>query len=316
MAVFIFVTFVILGLTLIAFWLGLRTANGRKDAASALRELLLARAEGKLTADEFERRQAALYASALDSPSTPASTWHFVLVLISVGMTMGGLYSWVELPKSGLLPPTQTATTPNDEGASRPAGAELQELAQRLHEKLADGTPSMPAPPNGNVMPNRPGGDMREMAKRLADRLEQAPNDGSGWTLLARSYVELQRYNDAAEAFAKAARLLPPDASLLADWADAYVMAHDRKWDKQALDIVNKALSVDPTHLKALALAGSAAFSAGNYKQATAYWTRMKAAAPPGSMEAKEADANLNEIRGRSAGTKAPIAPIESAITK
>jgi cytochrome c-type biogenesis protein CcmH len=140
---------------------------------------------------------------------------------------------------------------------------------------------------------------MRDMAKRLADRLAREPNNGSGWELLARSYVELRRYSEANEAFAKAAKLLPPDANLLADWADAYVLAHDGKWDKQAFDIVDRALSIDPKHLKALSLAGRGAIITGNFKQAVAYWTRVKSAATAGSAESKEAEANLKEARSK-----------------
>jgi cytochrome c-type biogenesis protein CcmH len=297
MIAFIFATFAILGLTLLTFWLGNRTTGTRVDIANALRELLLARAEGKLTAEEFERRQAALHAAVLTEPRVPKTGFFLFLIPIAVAATMAGLYAWMEAPQSDSTPPP-AAMPGNTENAPHQAGGEMQDLAQRLREKLA-GVESAPARPTANVATDRPGGDMQEMAKRLADRLAGDPRNGSGWSLLARSYVELRRYADADAAFAKAADLLPPDATLLADWADAYVIAHDRKWDQRALEIVNKALAVDPKHLKALALAGSAAFGAGNFKQAAAYWTRMKAAAPAGSMEAKEADANLNEARAK-----------------
>ena len=44
-----------------------------------------------------------------------------------------------------------------------------------------------------------------------------------------------------------------------------------------------RALEADPTHWKALALAGTAAFNRQDYKQAVAYWEKMKATVPPGS---------------------------------
>jgi cytochrome c-type biogenesis protein CcmH len=301
MAAYILATFVIVGLTLVALWFYYRSANGRNETTSALRELLLSRAEGKLTAEEFERRQAALYASMLDStaPRTAAIRWYFLLVPVLVAATMAALYYSVDSQQSASSSTAQPVASLNADGAPRNADSELQELAKQIGEKLGEGVKSAPAVQSAGGMPDRPGGDMRDMAKRLADRLAREPNNGSGWELLARSYVELRRYSDANEAFAKAAKLLPPDATLLADWADAYVLAHENKWDKQAFDIVDRSLSIDPRHLKALALAGRGAFSSGNFKQAAAYWTRVKSAAPAGSIESKEADVNLKEARSK-----------------
>jgi cytochrome c-type biogenesis protein CcmH len=304
MIAFIVATFALLGLMLLTFWLGSRAAGTRVDTASVLRTLLVARAEGQLTAEEFDRQQAALYASVLNAPRAPAIRVYLFLIPIAVAATMAALYASNNTQQSDQSSPSPAPMSGRNENAPRQATGEMQDLAQRLQEKLA-GTAPPPHPQAPNVANDRPGGDMQEMAKRLADRLASDPKNGSGWSLLARSYVELRRYPDAEAAFAKAAALLPADATLLADWADAYVIAHDRKWDKRALEIVNKALSVDAKNLKALALAGSAAFSAGNYKEAAGYWTRMKAAAPAGSMEAKEADANLNEARAKLGGKSA-----------
>ncbi len=308
MVAFIIATLVILGLTVLAFWFGVRSRYPGKDTASGLRKLLLARAEGRLTTEEFERQQAALHASALEAPRVPAVQWYVFLLPFAIASAMACLYAWVEVPQSSSLPASSVVPR-NKDGASKLPRNEMQDLAQRLRENLTGNADSVPGRPTGNAMADRPGGDLGVMTKRLADRLQREPNDGSGWALLARSYVELRRYKEADEAFATWAGLSPPNATSLADWADAHVIANDRKWDKQALDLVEKALSMDPKHLKALALAGSAAFSSGNYKQAAAYWTRMKAAAAPGSMEAKEADMNLNEARARLAGKNTQPAP-------
>jgi cytochrome c-type biogenesis protein CcmH len=302
MTAFILATFVIVGLTLVALWFYFRSATGRHETTSALRELLLSRAEGKLTAEEFERRQAALYASMLDStaPRAVAIRWYFFLVPVLVAATMAALYYSFDAQQSASSTSmAQPVASLNADGAPRSANSELQELARQIGEKLGESVKPAPAVQSAGGMPDRPGGDMGDMAKRLADRLAREPNNGSGWELLGRSYVELRRYSDANEAFAKAAKLLPPDATLLADWADAYVLAHENKWDKQAFDIVDRALSIDPKHLKALALAGRGAFSSGNFKQAAAYWTRVKSAAPAGSIESKEADMKLEEARSK-----------------
>ena len=49
----------------------------------------------------------------------------------------------------------------------------------------------------------------------LEARLEENPNDGRGWLLLAKSYEHLGRYDDAREAFAHAAALGATDDAVL-----------------------------------------------------------------------------------------------------
>ena len=139
------------------------------------------------------------------------------------------------------------------------------------------------------------GGDLAAMTQRLEKKMAGDPKNGDGWQLLARAYLEMRQHGKAVEAFAKAAALLPPDATMLADWADAYVVAHDRKWDETSRNIVKRALAADKKHIKALSLAGSEAFDRGNYQAAINYWKRMKEVAPADSMSAKLADSNITE---------------------
>ncbi|MCE9639725.1 MAG: c-type cytochrome biogenesis protein CcmI, partial [Betaproteobacteria bacterium] len=84
------------------------------------------------------------------------------------------------------------------------------------------------------------------MVAKLAARLEQAPDDGNGWALLARSYLVMQRYADAIAAYERAAAILKDNADLLADYADALAMAQGRRLDGKPLQIIERALQIDP----------------------------------------------------------------------
>ncbi|MRR50996.1 MAG: hypothetical protein EG825_08775 [Rhodocyclaceae bacterium] len=254
------------------------------DFTLMLRELLVARAEGKITADEFEERQAALHSAVLTpTPEHKADVrlWGIpVFILVSAGV-----YAWLA---SSDASKTDTGMPP------LPA-----------QKSLASSVPwNMQTAPVVSAEPKPVGGDLTALSRRLSEKLAKDPNNGDGWLLLARSYREIRQFKEAEEAFSKAAKLLPADAALFADWADVYVMSHDRKWDAKANDLVAQALKVDPKHLKALALAGSAAFDTGDYKKAATFFKRMKAAAPVDSMEAKEAAANLAESEARLGGSK------------
>lgn len=132
-------------------------------------------------------------------------------------------------------------------------GSELEVIAVELRRKLGMAGPEAP-----QQAVARPAGDLRDLARGLAEKLKRDPGNGDGWALLARSYMNIQQFGDAEAAFEKAASLLPPDAALLADWADARVMARDGKWDSQARRLVERALTTDPANPKALALSAAA----------------------------------------------------------
>ncbi len=260
-------------------WIIHRTrTSGAARTASALRSLLLERAEGKVGAEEFEQRQAAIQALLLSDPE-PAAAARWLWGIPVAILAAAAVYAWLA---SADTPPPALPVSRSEAGAL---------------PKLNFGQDK-----EATKEPKAAGGDLRDHSRRLAEKLEKDPDNGVGWLLLARSYREIRQLKEADEAFAKADKLLPPDAAMLADWADAYVMGNDRKWDAKAKELVSRALKADPKHLKSLALAGSAAFDQGDYKAAAGFWKRMKAAAPPESMEAKEAEANLAEAEARIKG--------------
>lgn len=119
----------------------------------------------------------------------------------------------------------------------------------------------------------------------LAKRLEQNPNDSQGWTMLARSYSQMQRYKDAAEAYEHATALVNNDPDLWADYAFAVAMINGKEMQGKPMELVNKALAIDPQNRKALLLAGNAAFATRNYDQAIQYWEKILKALPPNSAE-------------------------------
>jgi cytochrome c-type biogenesis protein CcmH len=132
---------------------------------------------------------------------------------------------------------------------------------------------------------------------KLAERLKSSPNDAQGWTMLARSYSQMEKYSEAAEAYAKATELNPKDADLLAEYAFATGMAGGKSLEGKPTEIINRALKIDPENPKALQLAGSAAFQAKDYKKAIDYWQRVLKKVPPGSEVAETINERINEAK-------------------
>ena len=138
---------------------------------------------------------------------------------------------------------------------------------------------------------------VQEMVERLAARLRENPDDVNGWKLLGRSYGVMGRYAEAADAYAKAAVRAPHDAQLLADLADVLAMARGQSLQGEPEQLALRALEIEPGNLKALALAGSAAFERKDYAGAAAWWERMLAHVEPGSEDARAIQQNVAEAR-------------------
>jgi cytochrome c-type biogenesis protein CcmH len=137
-----------------------------------------------------------------------------------------------------------------------------------------------PAPQQGGPMSDQ---QVAANVDKLAKRLEQNPNDAQGWLMLARSYTSMERFSEAASAFERATALNGNDASIWADYAEALAMSSGQRLAGKPAEAINRALQIDPKNQKALALAGSAAFEAGDYQKAVDYWQKLLPLLPPGS---------------------------------
>lgn len=66
-----------------------------------------------------------------------------------------------------------------------------------------------------------------DLIAKIEARLAAQPDDARGWELIAPIYVRLQRFGDAAHAYARANSLLGETRARLAGFADATVRAND-----------------------------------------------------------------------------------------
>ena len=153
------------------------------------------------------------------------------------------------------------------------------------------------------------------MVGKLAERLKTTPDDVQGWTMLARSYTVLRRFDEAIPAYARAAELDPNNAALLADYADAVAATQQTANNPQSMALIERALKADPKHFKALALSGSAAFDRGDYAVAISpSGRRSPIQLPPDSELAPRVQAMIADARGKLAGNDA--APAASPPTQ
>lgn len=268
---------------------GANLAVHRDQLREAERDL----AAGLIGPDRFEQAVAeihrrtledALAGGADEQAAMPA--WRTALVL-AVGLPLAVLATYLQLGRPD-------ATTPQTVVAS----AAVQGQAQQH-----------------SLSPEQ----IQQRATALAERLKAEPGNADGWLMLGRSYTALGRYADAAMAYRRAVALLPPNPGLLADLADLTGMAQGKRLAGEPARLIQRALDIDPRHLKSLALAGSVAFEARDYGAARDYWTRLLAVIPADSDLARSMQNSIKqamalEVGGPPAGPSvtpaaSPVAP-------
>jgi cytochrome c-type biogenesis protein CcmH len=174
-------------------------------------------ADGTVTPAAREAFQAAL----ADKESAPRSRYYLALAQSQQGDTKAALQGWVDL------------------AADSPAEAEwLPMLRQRIAEaattlgvdptslKTSSGMPSQAAvaataQATADASPEERHAMILTMVGNLATRLEQHPDDVEGWARLGRSYMVLGEPQKARDAYGRALKLKPDDASLRQAYAEA-----------------------------------------------------------------------------------------------
>ncbi len=115
---------------------------------------------------------------------------------------------------------------------------------------------------------------VEEMVSKLAERMRSQPDDMKGWVMLARSYVVLQRYDAAVDAYRNILRLGGSSPEVLADYADALAMSAGGRFTPETGELLQRALAAEPDNVKALWLAGHWKNQEGDPAAAIEYWQK------------------------------------------
>lgn len=158
---------------------------------------------------------------------------------------------------------------------------------------------------------------LSKMVENVYERLKANPDDVDGWMMLAKTTQALGRYPESVKAYRELIKRLPPDAQLLADFADTLAMANGRTLEGEPAQVIERALKIDPNNVKALALSGTIAFKQGKYEQAAAHWRRILDVVPPEaefSQRIRESIADAEQRAGKPLAA-ADAAPKNNAAT-
>ena len=134
----------------------------------------------------------------------------------------------------------------------------------------------------GNVdLSSRQGREIHDLVAALAQRLESQPDDVRGWVMLGRSYAVMEQADKAVAAFEKAYALSPEDPDVLTGLAETLALSNNTQLAGRSVELLQKALEINPNDLRTLWLAGYAEVQLGNNDQAIKYWQSLLSLLPP-----------------------------------
>lgn len=173
-----------------------------------------------------------------------------------------------------------------------------------LYLKIGNPDAFLAQSPHGPMAMARTQDDLRALEEKVA----QNPNDPEALVVLARSYVDLERYADGSRIYESLVKIIPDEPILWADYADALAMTHGSLRGGPT-KLLERALELDPNHAKSLALSGSAAMERGDYQGAVRHWEKLLRLLPPEDVEntrmIKEAVVEARKMLSQSQGGKA-----------
>jgi cytochrome c-type biogenesis protein CcmH len=172
---------------------------------------------------------------------------------------------------------------------------------------LGLGSPAVRDQPIATRVPPDAPKDLAEGADRLARRLEQNPDDGEGWLLLARTQAVLERHRAAAESYRHAMELTG-NAEAAAGYGEMLVLSSNGIVTPAARDAFRTAVEKDPANPPARYYLALAEAQAGRPAEAIESWRKLEAESPPGAPWRETVRQRIVET-AREAGLPAPEPP-------
>ena len=165
---------------------------------------------------------------------------------------------------------------------------------------------SAPASMPANGQKNLP--SIEEMVAGLAAKMAENPDNADGWVLLGRSYLALQRYDDAVNAYARAFTLQPDDATTMTRYAEAMALANNNLLAGRPVELIQRALSLEPQNPDALWLSAMSFAQLGRYPDAIGQLRSLLQVVTPDSPDAQMVQDQIAQLQEQIDG------PLESVV--
>jgi cytochrome c-type biogenesis protein CcmH len=201
-------------------------------------------------------------------------------------------------------PPTPLAAPRNRLAAAALIALGLPAIAFPLYALL--GQPRMPDEPlaSRQVGPHT-AGEIEAAVAAVEARLIAHPDDGKGWAVIAPVYMRLERFGDAAHAYAEALRLVGEDPLRRAAYGEALVAAAGGVVTGEARQEFDRALAEQPGQPQARFYLALGAEQDGKKAEAIRAYEQLIADTPPDASWRGVVGARLAALKGEPAPAEA-----------
>jgi cytochrome c-type biogenesis protein CcmH len=146
------------------------------------------------------------------------------------------------------------------------------------------------------------------MVQQIEARTQAEPDNGAAWEALAMAQALLTRWPEAMQAYKQAHRLLPDKPSVMVGYAESLGMTNNQVLSGLPIELVSKALKIEPGNTKALELSVIHAYQTQNFAQAVAFLDRLSQHVEPDSPYAREVVAMRADAQRRLQGGPGAVA--------
>jgi cytochrome c-type biogenesis protein CcmH len=175
---------------------------------------------------------------------------------------------------------------------------------------LAIGSPGLPDEPlSARIAAAHNDNSAQALFARVEAHLEQHPDDGRGWEVIAPIYMDLGRYDDAVKARGNALRLLGATAEREAYYGEALTAAANGVVTAEAKASFDRAIDRDKRDPTARFYQGLAAEQDGSREDAKRIWRALLADASADAPWAGIVRSALARLDGTAPTAAAPSAP-------
>jgi cytochrome c-type biogenesis protein CcmH len=119
---------------------------------------------------------------------------------------------------------------------------------------------------------------VEEMVVALQKRLQEKPDDAQGWFLLGRTYMAMEKYPLAAEAYETLLKITGDEPTVMLSLAEAITFSSGGSMQGRPAQLIRKVLKISPDNQSAMWMGGLLESQEGNYAKALELWRRLEPA--------------------------------------
>ncbi len=154
-------------------------------------------------------------------------------------------------------------------------------LAAVIYAPLgAPGLPGLPAAERQAAPTDDSAAQRAVLIAKLGERVQQNPDDATGWSHLGTLLMSDRQYDKAAEALRRASELMPDSAGMMSRYGEALTFRAGGTVGEQARAAFDAALSIDAREPRARFYLGVADHQAGRPREALKRWRALEAETP------------------------------------